>query len=77
MSGIADKSHELRAFAPALILLLFALSSTTSTAAISRLLHLCRKTSCTFLRHNWAFCSPHFLDLHRDGVCQRLDGGQL
>ena len=78
MTGMPNESRELRAFAPALILLaICALINYVDRGNLSIAAPLLKdelRISCHTIGHS-ALCI--FLDLHRDAVCQRLDGGQL
>jgi sugar phosphate permease len=78
MSGTAYKSRELRAFAPALILLaICALINYVDRGNLSIAAPLLKDELHISVTQLGILLSVFFLDLHRDAVCQRLDGGQL
>ena len=77
MSGMADKSRELRAFAPVLILLaICALINYVDRGNLSIAAPLL-KDQLHISASQLGVLLSAFLDLHRVAVCQRLDGGQL
>jgi sugar phosphate permease len=78
MNGMADKSRELRAFAAALVLLaICALINYVDRGNLSIAAPLLKDELRISASELGILLSAFFLDLHRDAVCQRLDGGPL